>query len=261
MQVKKKYVYNINTYTMNNNEVNNNLNNNPNNQYDFNNSNNNPNNYMYGRVNRFPRKPLMKVPVLTSDNVLKIRFDAFTNKGKLISNAPYLPSYSNPTLYNSYPNILFIPTVKLEKKYFDYDLGEDDIKKIFLAPGLFNSFLERVINKYRIAPISLKEAQKKSILQDNINFILKLFFKKGNKFVFNNTDYIINNYDWDKLFRLKKTSNESKVPMVEILLTLYLHEGSSLSFIDSTKMTCFQKKEELLDYYDKYMKETSENKK
>ena len=46
MQVKKKYVYNINTYTMNNNEVNNNLNNNSNNPNNSNNLNNlnNPNN-------------------------------------------------------------------------------------------------------------------------------------------------------------------------------------------------------------------------
>ena len=218
---------------------------------------NNFNNYNYGRVSKFPKKPLMKVPTLTSNNILKISFDAFSNKDKLTSNTPYIPSYSNPELYKSYPNILFIPTVKLEKKFFDSDLGEDDIKKIFLSPNLFNSFLERVINKYRIKPISLKEAQKRNILQSNVNFILKLFFKKGSKFVYNNTDYIINNYVWDKLFRLIKTQNQSKIPIVEIKLTLYLHKGSSLSFIDSTKLTCFQKKQELLDYYDNYIEDSS----
>ena len=65
-----------------------------------------------------------------SNNILKITFDASTIKGVISTDVNYSPNMSNPQLYNSFPNILFIPSIKLSNSLFDKNLGEDDIKKM-----------------------------------------------------------------------------------------------------------------------------------
>ena len=71
---------------------------------------------------------------------LKIIFNLTTIRGKITNNMEYKPAFSNPQLYSQFPDILFIPTIKLTKKMFaDSNLGEDDIKKIFLLRFLMNN--------------------------------------------------------------------------------------------------------------------------
>ena len=62
------------------------------------------------------------VKQIKSNNVLKIIFNLSTIRGEIISNMEYSPALSNPQLYMQFPDILFIPTIKLTKKMFDNDL-------------------------------------------------------------------------------------------------------------------------------------------
>ena len=103
-----------------------------------------------------------------SNNILKISFDASTINGIISKDIKYSPSMSNPQLYSSFPNILFIPSIKLRNSLFDKDLGEDDKKKIFLSPAQFDNFLLRLREKKLYKPITITEAKKRGIIYSNI---------------------------------------------------------------------------------------------
>lgn len=182
-------------------------------------------------------------------NILKITFDASTIKGSIIKNMNYIPSMSEPQLYNTFPNILFIPSIKLKKDLFDKDLG-DDIKKIFLSSTQLDNFITRLQERKIYAPITIREAQDKGIIYNNIKFVLDLFFNKGDKFFIYQTQYVINNYNWNNKYKLLPVSDK-KVPNVEIKVDFILQEGAGdLSFVDSTRLNCMQKKNSIIeDYY------------
>ena len=184
-----------------------------------------------------------------SNNILKITFDASTINGIISKDIRYRPTMSNSVLYNSFPNILFIPSIKLKKNLFDKDLGDEDIKKIFLSSFQFDNFLTRLKEKKMYNPISINQAKTKGIIYNNIKFILDLFFKKGDNLYINTKPYIINNYNWNNKYNIVPVS-DNKTPMVEIKLTFVLHPGKEMSFIDSTKLNCMQKKQDIInDYY------------
>jgi hypothetical protein len=184
-----------------------------------------------------------------SNNILKISFDASTINGIISKDIKYYPSMSNPQLYSSFPNILFIPSVKLTASLFDKGLGEEDKKKIFLSPAQFDNFLIRLKEKKLYKPITINEAKTRGIIYNNINFILNLFFKKGDKLVINTKPYIINNYNWNDKYNIIPIPGQ-KTPIIELKISFVLHGGKELSFVDSTKLNCMQKKQEIVnDYY------------
>ena len=179
-------------------------------------------------------------------NILTITFDASTIEGIIAKNLIYKPSMSNPVLYKSFPNILFIPTIRLSNGLFERNLGEDDIKKIFLSPSQFNNFISKI--KTNIKPLTINEAKQKGIIYNNIKFILNLFFKKNDALTLNNQSFIINNYKWDNKYNLKSVNN-NKAPNVSINISFILHKGSSMTFTESTRLNCMQKKQEILEEY------------
>ena len=183
-----------------------------------------------------------------SNNILKISFDASTINGIISKDIKYSPSMSNPQLYSSFPNILFIPSIKLRNSLFDKDLGEDDKKKIFLSPAQFDNFLLRLREKKLYKPITITEAKERGIIYNNIKFILNLFFKKGDKLVINAKPYIINNYNWDDKYNIVPVPGQ-KTPIIELKISFTLHDGKELSFVDSTKLNCMQKKQAIVDDY------------
>ena len=183
-----------------------------------------------------------------SDNILKITFNASTNKGIIVNNQLYKPSMSNPNIYSQFPSILFIPSIKITNSLFDKGLGEDDIKKIFLSSTQLDNFLTRIREKGLYKPITISDAQTKGIIYNNIKFILELFFKKGDKFVINNTSYIINNYTWNNKYDLIPIAGK-KSPTVSIKLDFFLQKGEKLSFTDSANLTCMQKKQSIVNEY------------
>lgn len=184
-----------------------------------------------------------------SNNILKITFTASTINGIILRNYTYTPAMSNPVVYKTFPNILFIPTIKLESNMFDEYRGKDDIKKIFLSPTQFDIFLSNLRNNQMYRAITISEAKNKGIIYHNIMFILNLFFYKGARFFINQHSFVINNYKWDNKYNLINISGQ-KAPIVDINLEFILHEGKELSFIDSTRLNCQQKRNDIIhDYY------------
>ena len=121
----------------------------------------------------------------SSDNILIVNLNMNTNGGSIGQNIRYTPEMSNPQVYKEYPNILFIPTIKLEQNIFNQTietmshLGSFDKRKVFLSPTLFSNFIATIQNKYKYKKISLTEAKDKGIINHNIMFLLNLFFGKG----------------------------------------------------------------------------------
>ena len=183
-----------------------------------------------------------------NNNILKITFDAATINGIIAKDITYEPSMSNPQLYSAFPSLLFIPSIKLTQNLFETDLGEDDIKKIFLSPTQFDNFILRLREKKMYQPIKITEAKTKGIIYNNIKFILDLFFKKGDKLFINTKQFIINNYHWDNKYNLIPVIGQ-KAPIVEIKMNFMLHSGNELSFVDSTKLNCIQKKQNIINEY------------
>lgn len=195
-----------------------------------------------------------------NDNVLKIKFNALTTNGIILKEEVYKPSMSNPKLYNEFPNILFVPSIKITRGLFANSLGDDDIKKIFLSPAQLNNFIQRIKEKNMYKPITIKDAKEKGIIYNNIKFILDLFFVKGDRLVLNGVSYIINNYVWNNKYELKYRTG-IKIPSVELALDIYLHKGDELSFTDSTRLNCSQKKLDIVNDYNVLVGLNEKNKK
>lgn len=181
-------------------------------------------------------------------NILTINFDASTIEGVIVKDRKYTPSMSNPSLYSSFPNLLFIPTIRLNKRLFDKNLGEDDIKKIFLSPLQFDNFITRLKEKNMYSSIKISQAQTKGIIYNNIKFLLNLFFKKNDSLTIGVKKYIINNYTWNNKYQLTPVANK-KAPIVSIKISFVLHQGTSITFTESTKLNCMQKKHQILKEY------------
>ncbi len=183
------------------------------------------------------------------NNVLTIVFNANTIKGRIIDNMVYSPSMSNPQLYSEFPNILFVPTIKLTTKLFGSNMSDDDMKKLFLSPSRFNQFISFVKDQYNIKPIAIKRAEDLGVIRNNIQFILNLFFNKNNSLFLNDKQYTINNYIWNQKYDLMYVEN-NKITQVTANIDIVLHEGKQLSFIDSTRLNCQQQQKSIMrDYY------------
>jgi hypothetical protein len=184
-----------------------------------------------------------------SNNILKVTFDASTINGVIVTDMKYSPSMSNPKLYSLFPNIFFIPSIKLKRDLFDNNLGDDDIKKIFLSSAQLDNFITVLQKKRMYEPITIADAEKKGIIYNNIKFILDLFFKKGASFFIYQTQYAINSYNWNNKYVITPVPGQ-KSPIVEIKINFVLHKGNELSFIESTRLNCMQKREGIVnDYY------------
>ena len=81
---------------------------------------------------------------------------------------------------------------------------------------------------------------------------MDLFFSKGSSFFIYQTSYIINNYNWNHKYELLPVPGQN-IPIVSVTVSFILHqgkEGQQLSFVDSTRLNCMQKKESIVnDYY------------
>lgn len=179
-----------------------------------------------------------------SDNILIINFDAKTKDGLIAQNMKYKPVMSNEVVYQKFPNILFVPTLKIKKSDFP-SMSDDDIKNVFLSPNQFNELILR-LKKKQSRPITLSEAEARQITSNNIKFILNLFFAKNNKFFLNRNPYIINSYSWNKQWAEKTVPGRS-IPQYVIKIKLILHPGATLNFIDSSKLTCMERRNNIVN--------------
>ena len=186
-----------------------------------------------------------------NNNILKIKFDASTIDGIIERNMTYRPSMSDPNLYSGVQSIFFVPTINLDRDMFDKELSENDIKNIFLSTNQLNNFIRRVREKNKIVlPVTMSDAKKRGIIYNNIKFLLDLFFKKGTSLYIYQTKYMINNYKWDGQYKLTSVTTYTP-PSVDINIQIVLHKGDELSFVNSTRLNCKQKRDNIVsDYYD-----------
>lgn len=187
-----------------------------------------------------------------SASTLNITFSATTKHGEIIKKQDLTPSFINPTRYKGLTNFYFIPTIRLNDKMFKQDLGEEDKKKIFVSSFMMSNYLSQLQRK-NFKPLPITIARKKGIIHSNISYILDLYLKKGTKIILGeNKVYTLNNYTWDKVFNTTYGSN-TKVPSFSINIDLILHEGTEMSFVDSTRLSCIQKREAIVQEYHKIM--------
>lgn len=120
----------------------------------------------------------------SSNNILVVNLNMKTVGGSIGQNIRYSPEMSNPRIYKEYPDILFIPTIKLEDNMFNQTIetmsqnGSFDKKQIFLSPTLFSNFIATIQNNYKYKKIRLIDAKNKGIINHNIMFILNIFLVK-----------------------------------------------------------------------------------
>ena len=180
-----------------------------------------------------------------SDNILIINFDAKTKDGMIARNVRYKPSMSSQSLYKDFPNILFIPTIKIKRSDFSFKLGPDDIKKIFLSPTQFKQFVTK-LKKREPRRLTLAQAEAKGIIIDNITFILNIFFPKNSLFYLYNNPYVVNSYTWDYQI-VERTVPNKRIPQYDIRIKLFLSPGKDMNFIDSSRLTCLQRRQQIVD--------------
>lgn len=190
----------------------------------------------------------------SSNNILIVNLNMNTIGGSIGQNIRYTPEMSNPQVYTEYPDILFIPTIKLEQKLFNQtietmsQLGSFDKRKIFLSPTLFSNFIATIQNNYKYKKISLKNAKDTGIINHNIMFILNLFFGKGQTLRWSGVTYTINNYKWNSGF--KEDNTEGKLaPIYTISVDVQLIKGDNPSFVDFARIGCLAKKNDIINHY------------
>lgn len=198
-------------------------------------------------------QPLMPKPA-SSDNILIVNLNMNTIGGSIGQNIRYTPEMSNPQVYTEYPDILFIPTIKLEQNIFNRtietmgQLGSFDKKKIFLSPELFSNFIATIQKNYKYKKISLTEAKDKGIINHNIKFILELFFGKGQTLRWSGVTYTINNYNWNTGFKKKQVPNKP-TPIYIVSIDVQLIKGVNPSFVDFARSGCLEKKNQIINNY------------
>lgn len=87
-------------------------------------------------------------------------------------------------------------------------------------------------------------------MEHNIQFVLNLLFPKNASMVLGERKYKINNFVWKGKYLVTSRQRENlTIPLVKIDIDLYLHEGTHLSFIDSTRLHCSQKYNKIMNNY------------
>lgn len=191
---------------------------------------------------------------ISSDNILIVNLNMNTNGGSIGQNIRYMPEMSNPQVYAEYPDILFIPTIKLEENIFNQTvetigyLGSIDKRKIFLSPALFSNFIATIQNKYKYKKITLKDAKTKGIINHNIMFILNLFFGKGRTIKWSDITYTIYNYKWNSGFKEDNIEGKQS-PIYRVTVDVQLIKGDSPSFVDFARTGCLAKKNDIINHY------------
>jgi len=178
-----------------------------------------------------------------------IYFTATTINGIIIKNERVTPEMFNPHIFSQYKTIFINPLVFLKKEYISKSLGEDDVKVVFFNPPQFQNFIQRIKERINFKQINIKQAASKKIVDNNINFTLETLFKKNTLFVLRNRQYKINSFQWDGKYEIS-VGNEKKLPSINVNISIMLHEGKEMSFIESTRLTCLQRRQQIVnDYY------------
>lgn len=180
--------------------------------------------------------------------LFNIYFEASTIEGVIIKNEKVLPEMFNPHIFSTFKVIFISPFVKFNSNYFSQNLGDDDKKIVFFNLPQFQNYIQRIKEKENIKSLSLKQAKEKKIIDQNCYFLLHLFFQKNQPFTIRNRKYLINTFKWDGTYQIT-LSSQKKIPQINVKINIFLHEGSQMSFIESTRLSCLQKRQKIIKDY------------
>lgn len=196
-------------------------------------------------------------------HILIIDFDARIKEGIIKRMERYKPVMSAPNAYKLYSAIYFSPSVLITDKSLEQFIGKtlskEDKQLIFLNNSQYNSFLKFLVKKSN-PKYNLEQLSKPgNIIEQNITFILNLFFGDKSILYLGDKEYTITNYEWDKSFTLIKpntltqeftpTPKNIVVPNVKVFIKILLKEGKETSFMDSVTVSCSQKLQNIRNDY------------
>lgn len=181
--------------------------------------------------------------------LFNIYFEASTIDGIIIKNEKILPEMFNPHVFSTFKNIYITPFIVIKNNYFSQNLGEDDKKMIFFNLPHFQNFIQRIKEKNNFKTTNIKQAQEKKMIDQNIYFLLKLLLVKNQPLTIRNKKYMINTFKWDGTYHLSVSNDNNKIPSINVKINLFLHEGKKMSFIESTRLSCLQKKQQIIHDY------------
>ena len=181
--------------------------------------------------------------------LFNIYFEASTIDGIIIKNETILPEMFNPHVFSTFKNIYISPFIVIKNNYFPQNLGEDDKKRIFFNLPQFQNFIQRIKEKNKLKTINIKQAQEKKIIDQNVHLLLSLLLVKNQSLTIRNKKYMINTFKWDGTYHLSVSNNNNKIPSINVKIELFLHEGKEMSFIESTRLSCLQKRQQIIHDY------------
>ena len=173
------------------------------------------------------------------NNILKIRFDARIKEGLIRRDTLYKPMMSSPNAYKAYNNLYFISFVLINNqdlnKAIGMELNNQERQLVFLNVREFNSYIKYLKGRDNLPKITQEERDEPGgIIEQNITYLLQLFFGNKASFYLGDKEYTIQSYEWDRVFNYANQNAEIKI---RFLLT----EGKDTGFMQSVGVSCAQK--------------------
>lgn len=182
-------------------------------------------------------------------NILQVHFNAQTVDGEILKDIMFTPSMITHSMYIDDNKLYITDSFLFESKYFT-GLTNHQKKDIFTSSAYFTNFFTRILEQYKINLLTNQQAVSAKTMEHNIQFVLNLLFPKNASMVLGERKYKINNFVWKGKYLVTSRQRENlTIPLVKIDIDLYLHEGTHLSFIDSTRLHCSQKYNKIMNNY------------
>lgn len=181
--------------------------------------------------------------------ILQVHFNAQTVDGEILKDIMFTPSMITHSMYIDDNKLYITDSFLFESKYFT-GLTNHQKKDIFTSSAYFTNFFTRILEQYKINLLTNQQAVSAKTMEHNIQFVLNLLFPKNASMVLGERKYKINNFVWKGKYLVTSRQRENlTIPLVKIDIDLYLHEGTHLSFIDSTRLHCSQKYNKIMNNY------------
>ena len=182
-------------------------------------------------------------------NILQVHFNAQTVDGEILKDIMFTPSMITHSMYIDDNKLYITDSFLFESKYFT-GLTNHQKKDIFTSSAYFTNFFTRILEQHKINLLTNQQAVSAKTMEHNIQFVLNLLFPKNASMVLGERKYKINNFVWKGKYLVTSRQRENlTIPLVKIDIDLYLHEGTHLSFIDSTRLHCSQKYNKIMNNY------------
>ena len=188
-----------------------------------------------------------------SNSMLSIRF---STTGDIIKNDNVFSVRMVFPKMKSSTQIYFPPTVKITKTLLENSVKETtNPLDIFTSRSYFLQFMAYSTNKRRFKAISLEEAVKTGVVEHNMEFFKKLFFKKENRIFIDGRAYTILS---SKLNIKKSILLPFNRRSLEYFMNVDLKviERKNDTYVNRTKLTCKEKRADINKQWEAFFGES-----